>query len=76
MAFLLSLSLSLSVSLILSPPPPPHTSPPNPLPPPSPPPSGTNNDLGTACGKLYQVSCLTIIDAGDSDIIKATQDTA
>ncbi|KAL4645454.1 hypothetical protein ACB092_02G236200 [Castanea dentata] len=31
---------------------------------------GNNNDLGTACGKYYWVSCLSIIDPGDSDIIK------
>lgn len=30
---------------------------------------GTNNDLGTVCGKLFQAGCLSIIDAGDSDII-------
>jgi len=35
---------------------------------------GNNNDLGTSCGKLYQVSCLAITDPGDSDIIKATQE--
>ncbi|KAL5714126.1 60S ribosomal protein L30 [Ranunculus cassubicifolius] len=29
-----------------------------------------NVDLGTACGKYFRVSCLSIIDAGDSDIIK------
>ncbi|KAL4558528.1 hypothetical protein LXL04_036729 [Taraxacum kok-saghyz] len=28
-------------------------------------------DLGTACGKYFHVSCLSIIDAGDSDIIKS-----
>jgi len=32
--------------------------------------SGNNIDLGTACGKLYRVSCLSITDAGDSDIIR------
>ncbi|KAM4128883.1 hypothetical protein ACJW30_02G201900 [Castanea mollissima] len=31
---------------------------------------GNNNDLGTACGKYYRVSCLSIIGPGDSDIIK------
>lgn len=31
--------------------------------------SGTNSDLGTACGKYFRASCITIIDAGDSDII-------
>jgi len=29
-----------------------------------------NVDLGTACGKLYRVSMLSITDPGDSDIIK------
>jgi len=33
--------------------------------------SGNNNDLGTACGKYFPVSCLSIIEAGDSDIIKS-----
>ncbi|GJW99600.1 RNA-directed DNA polymerase, eukaryota, partial [Tanacetum coccineum] len=32
--------------------------------------NGNNVDLGTACGKYFRVSCLSIIDAGDSDIIK------
>ena len=31
---------------------------------------GTNNDLGTACGKYFRVSMLSIIDPGDSDIIR------
>ncbi|KAJ3117805.1 60S ribosomal protein L30 [Phlyctochytrium bullatum] len=30
---------------------------------------GNNIDLGTACGKYFRVGCLSIIDAGDSDII-------
>ncbi|MCL7028200.1 hypothetical protein MKW94_002669 [Papaver nudicaule] len=29
-----------------------------------------NVDLGTACGRYYRVSCLSILDPGDSDIIK------
>ncbi|KAL6327830.1 hypothetical protein AAG906_026504 [Vitis piasezkii] len=29
-----------------------------------------NVDLGTACGKYFRVSCLSIVDPGDSDIIK------
>ncbi|XP_066375310.1 large ribosomal subunit protein eL30-like [Miscanthus floridulus] len=33
---------------------------------------GNNVDLGTACGKYFRVCCLSIIDPGDSDIIKAT----
>ena len=31
--------------------------------------SGTNTDLGTACGKLFRVSCLSINEVGDSDIL-------
>eukprot|EP00617_Octactis_speculum_P007603 CAMPEP_0185791856 /NCGR_PEP_ID=MMETSP1174-20130828/158606_1 /TAXON_ID=35687 /ORGANISM="Dictyocha speculum, Strain CCMP1381" /LENGTH=134 /DNA_ID=CAMNT_0028486859 /DNA_START=602 /DNA_END=1006 /DNA_ORIENTATION=+ len=31
--------------------------------------SGTNPDLGTACGKYFRVGTVSIIDAGDSDII-------
>ncbi|KAJ1537695.1 60S ribosomal protein L30 [Cladochytrium tenue] len=31
--------------------------------------AGNNIDLGTACGKYYRVGSLSIIDAGDSDII-------
>jgi len=31
--------------------------------------NGNNTDLGTACGKLFRVSCLAINDAGDSDIL-------
>merc|ERR1712110_805344 len=27
--------------------------------------TGTNNDLGTACGKYFRVSCLSILDAGE-----------
>ncbi len=33
--------------------------------------NGNNSELGTACGKFYRVSCVTITDAGDSDILKA-----
>merc|ERR1711918_272624 len=33
--------------------------------------TGTNNDLGTACGRYFGVSCLAIIEAGDSDILHA-----
>ena len=32
--------------------------------------SGNNIELGTACGKLYRVSMMSIEDAGDSDIVK------
>ena len=31
---------------------------------------GNNIELGTACGKLYRVSTMSIQDAGDSDIVK------
>jgi large subunit ribosomal protein L30e len=37
---------------------------------------GNNVDLGTACGKYYRVSVLTITDPGDSDIIKTTSGEA
>ena len=33
--------------------------------------AGTNTDLGTACGKYFRVSVLSITDAGDSDILRA-----
>ena len=32
---------------------------------------GNNIELGTACGKLYRIGCLSIIKPGDSDIIEA-----
>ncbi len=32
--------------------------------------SGDNVSLGTACGKYFRVSTLSIIDPGDSDIIR------
>eukprot|EP00181_Compsopogon_caeruleus_P003325 CAMPEP_0184689186 /NCGR_PEP_ID=MMETSP0312-20130426/30515_1 /TAXON_ID=31354 /ORGANISM="Compsopogon coeruleus, Strain SAG 36.94" /LENGTH=110 /DNA_ID=CAMNT_0027146507 /DNA_START=140 /DNA_END=472 /DNA_ORIENTATION=- len=32
--------------------------------------AGNNIDLGTACGRLFRCSVLTITDPGDSDIIK------
>lgn len=31
--------------------------------------AGNNIDLGTACGKLFRVGVLSIIDQGDSDIL-------
>ncbi len=31
--------------------------------------SGTNFELGTICGKPFSVSALTVIEAGDSDIL-------
>ncbi|KMZ66424.1 60S ribosomal protein L30 [Zostera marina] len=33
--------------------------------------NGNNVDLGTACGKYFRVGCLSILDPGDSDIIKS-----
>ncbi|XP_053991505.1 60S ribosomal protein L30-like [Hylaeus volcanicus] len=30
---------------------------------------GDNNELGTACGKLFRVGVMTVTDPGDSDII-------
>jgi large subunit ribosomal protein L30e len=32
--------------------------------------NGSNTDLGTACGKYFRVSVLSVTDAGDSDIIR------
>merc|ERR1719453_563023 len=29
--------------------------------------SGNNSDLGTACGKFFRVSCVSITDPGDSN---------
>jgi len=34
---------------------------------------GSNVDLGTACGKLYRCSTMAILDAGDSEILSATE---
>merc|ERR550539_609475 len=34
--------------------------------------SGNNNQLGTACGKYFAVSCMSITDPGDSDITRHT----
>mmetsp|Transcript_15274 Transcript_15274/g.42740 ORF Transcript_15274/g.42740 Transcript_15274/m.42740 type:complete len:114 (+) Transcript_15274:111-452(+) len=36
--------------------------------------AGNNVDLGTACGRYYRVSMLSITDPGDSDIIKTTSE--
>lgn len=33
--------------------------------------TGGNSNLGTACGKYFRCSTLSILDAGDSDIIRA-----
>lgn len=32
--------------------------------------NGSNTDLGTACGKYFRVSVLSVTDPGDSDIIR------
>mmetsp|Transcript_3426 Transcript_3426/g.12038 ORF Transcript_3426/g.12038 Transcript_3426/m.12038 type:complete len:91 (-) Transcript_3426:43-315(-) len=34
--------------------------------------TGNNIELGTACGKYFRVSSLTITDPGDSDIVRTT----
>ncbi|KAF2670713.1 cytosolic large ribosomal subunit protein L30 [Microthyrium microscopicum] len=34
--------------------------------------SGNNIELGTACGKLFRCSTLSILDAGDSDILSTS----
>lgn len=31
--------------------------------------NGNNSDLGTACGRLFRISCMCIVDPGDSDIL-------
>ena len=31
---------------------------------------GNNSELGTACGKYYRVSMLSVTDVGDSDILR------
>lgn len=33
---------------------------------------GGNTELGTACGRYFQVSMLTVLESGDSDILKVT----
>ena len=38
--------------------------------------AGNNNDLGTACGRFYRVSCLSVTDAGDSDILTSMEGNA
>ena len=32
---------------------------------------GNNSDLGTACGKLFRISCMAVLEAGDSDILES-----
>ena len=38
--------------------------------------SGNNITLGTACGKMYRTSVLSITDIGDSDILRAIPEQA
>merc|ERR1712066_1187188 len=38
--------------------------------------SGNNITLGTACGKMYRTSVLTITDVGDSDIVRSIPEGA
>ena len=35
--------------------------------------SGTNQELGTACGRYFRVGVLSIQDAGESDILSSLQ---
>ncbi|KAI1336331.1 cytosolic large ribosomal subunit protein L30 [Xylariaceae sp. FL0016] len=35
--------------------------------------TGTNIELGTACGKMFMCSTMAVIDAGDSDILSDQQ---
>ncbi len=32
--------------------------------------NGNNTELGSACGKLFRVGCMCIINAGDSDLLE------
>ncbi|CAM9283146.1 unnamed protein product [Chrysoparadoxa australica] len=36
--------------------------------------TGSNSDLGTACGKYFRVSVLSVIDGGDSDILRSVSE--
>ena len=38
--------------------------------------SGNNITLGTACGKMFRSSVLSVTDVGDSDILKAIPEQA
>jgi len=33
--------------------------------------AGNNVELGTACGKLFRTCVMSILDAGDSDILRS-----
>lgn len=37
--------------------------------------NGNNIDMGTAVGKFFRVSVMSILDAGDSDILKQAMGT-
>jgi large subunit ribosomal protein L30e len=38
--------------------------------------AGANVELGTACGKYFKVSILTVTAEGDSEIVRVAQATA
>lgn len=35
--------------------------------------NGNNIDLGSACGKYFRVGIMSVINPGDSDILRASQ---
>ena len=35
--------------------------------------SGDNTELGTACGKFFNCSVISVVDAGDSDILSSKE---
>ncbi len=35
--------------------------------------NGNNIDLGSACGKYFRVGIMSILNAGDSDILRASE---
>jgi large subunit ribosomal protein L30e len=35
--------------------------------------NGNNIDLGSACGKYFRVGIMSIVSAGDSDILRSTE---
>ncbi|CAM9470304.1 unnamed protein product [Phaeothamnion confervicola] len=37
---------------------------------------GSNTDLGTACGKYFRCSVLSVTDPGDSDILNSMPETS
>ncbi|KAG9393781.1 Ribosomal protein L30e [Carpediemonas membranifera] len=36
--------------------------------------TGTNTDLGTACGRYFRIGTMAILDQGDSDILDIVQE--